>query len=418
MLCSDDTGTIVDLPPWDMAGMSARTVQPVQTKELIELPEGSQLFYLPGRKAVGYSKKSGKKTVIDDRCAVAAYIPPSYTQFQLAAYEMTPASPRLPLLSYTAVGWLDGKFYVPAVHIDAHIKQMPTAFDENEVRKKVHEKISAHPHNRLMAHHGLKCALEYGCPNAKNFFLGRWEAPIAVASACNANCVACISFQPKESVPSPQNRLTFLPTVDEITEMAVPHLEAAHQAIVSFGQGCEGEPLLQGPLIEDAIRKIRKKTSRGIIHVNTNGSRPDVLERLFRAGLDSVRVSMNSAQAELYHRYYLPNNYGFDDVAASLMLARKLNKFSSINYFVFPGVTDSEREADALMKLIDRVQLNLIQWRNFSIDPEWYLTEIASDYHDEGIGVKNLMTKIKKKFPLVQYGYVNKDAAAIAEFIP
>lgn len=408
LLVSDDQGNIFDLPNYRMAGRSARDTMPVDPDELIELPEGSQLFFLPGRKAVGYHVRTGRKTVIDDHFAVAAFIPPSYTHFQMAAYEMTTDAPRLPLHSYTAVGWLNGKFYVPAVHIDKDIKQLPTSFDNNSVSEKVEEKIKLFPNNRLIAHHGRICAVEYGCPNAKNFFLNRWEAPVAVASACNANCVGCISFQPKDSVSSPQQRLDFLPTVDEIVELAIPHLETAERAIVSFGQGCEGEPLLQGALIEKAIREIRKQTARGVLHINTNGSRPDVVEKLFEAGLGSIRVSSNSAQAELYHRYYKPNNYRFEDVVASLLLARKKDKFASINYFVFPGITDSEKEVEALLNLIDQTQVHLIQWRNFNIDPEWYLNDVCYDYRSKAIGVRSLMQKIREQFPRIQFGYLNK----------
>lgn len=408
LLVSDDQGNIFDLPNYRMSGRSARETVHIDPAELIELPEGSQLFYLPGRKAIGYHIKTGRKTVIDDHYAVAAFIPPSYTHFLMAAYDMTPEAPRLPLHSYTAVGWLNGKFYVPAVHIDRDIKQLPTSFDDDAVETRVDEILRSFPNNRLITHHGRVCAIEYGCPNAKNFFLNRWEAPIAVASACNANCIGCISFQPKESVSSPQQRLDFLPTVEEIVEMAVPHLETAERAIVSFGQGCEGEPLLQGVLIEKAIREIRKQTARGVLHINTNGSRPDVVGRLFDAGLDSIRVSTNSAQAELYHRYYKPNNYRFEDIVASLLAARTAGKFSSINYFVFPGITDSENETDALLNLIDKTQVHLIQWRNFNMDPEWYLNEVCYDYHSKAIGVRELMQKIRKQFPQAQFGYLNK----------
>ncbi len=413
LLVSDAQGSIFDLPAYYMAGRSARDTVKVDPADLIPLPEGSQLFFLPGRKAVGYHAGSGKKTVIDDHFAVAAFVPPSYTHFLMAAYDMTADAPRLPLHSYTAVGWMNGKFYVPVFHVDRDVKQLPTSFDDREVALRVEEKIRQFPNNRLIAHHGRVCAVEYGCPNAKNFFLNRWEAPVAVASACNANCVGCISFQPKESVASPQQRLNFVPTEEEIVALAVPHLETADRAIVSFGQGCEGEPLLQGTLIEESIREIRRKTARGILHMNTNGSRPDVIERLFEAGLDSVRVSTNSAQETLYHRYYKPNNYRFEDVVESLMTARRMNKYASINYFVFPGITDSEKEADALMGLIEQTRINLIQWRNFNIDPEWYLGDVCYDYQSKAIGVKNLMQRIRERFPQVQFGYLNKCAEDI-----
>ena len=167
-------------------------------------------------------------------------------------------------------------------------------------------------------HHGERCALEWGCPNAQNLFLGRFEAPIALARSCNAACLACISEQPPDTVPSAQARLEFKPTLDEILELAVPHLERAPRAMISFGQGCEGEPLLEAERIAEAIRAIRARTARGSLHLNTNGSRPDALARLAAAGLDSVRVSLNSAREETYTPYYRPRTYRFRDVVESL----------------------------------------------------------------------------------------------------
>ncbi len=74
--------------------------------------------------------------------------------------------------------------------------------------------------------------------------LGRWECPVPSSPACNANCIGCISFQPEEeTIISTQDRLRFKPTAEEIVEFTVPHLETAPYPIVSFGQGCEGEPL-------------------------------------------------------------------------------------------------------------------------------------------------------------------------------
>ena len=74
--------------------------------------------------------------------------------------------------------------------------------------------------------------------------------------ACNANCIGCISFQPEEeTIVSTQDRLTFKPTAEEIIEFTVPHLETAPYPIVSFGQGCEGEPLLMWKTIREASLK-------------------------------------------------------------------------------------------------------------------------------------------------------------------
>ena len=83
-------------------------------------------------------------------------------------------------------------------------------------------------------------------------------------------------------------------------EYTVPHLETAPYPIVSFGQGCEGEPLLMWETIREAIIEIRKHTDKGSININTNGSKPDAVKALCEAGLNSIRVSTNSARREIY----------------------------------------------------------------------------------------------------------------------
>ena len=70
-------------------------------------------------------------------------------------------------------------------------------------------------------------------------------------------------------------RIRFVPTVDEVLGVALPHLKEAEDPIVSFGQGCEGEPLMQWQLLERSIRELRERTDRGTINLNTNGSFPD-----------------------------------------------------------------------------------------------------------------------------------------------
>lgn len=187
-----------------------------------------------------------------------------------------------------------------------------------------------------MAHLMNNCALTYSCPAARNFALGRWECPVPASPACNANCVGCISLQPdEEQIVSTQDRLNFKPTPEEIVEFTVPHLESAPFPIISFGQGCEGEPLLMWETIRDAIIEIRKHTKKGSININTNGSNPEAVKILCEAGLDSIRVSTNSARREIYMPYYRPNNYEFDDIIESLKVVNSYGGWTSINYFVF-----------------------------------------------------------------------------------
>ena len=114
----------------------------------------------------------------------------------------------------------------------------------------------------------------YHCFAAKNIFVGRWEAPLPTSPSCNARCIGCLSLQEGECCAS-QDRITFVPTPEEIAEAAIPHLRKAEDPIVSFGQGCEGEPLVQSKTLVRAVRMMRDATSRGVINLNTNGFSPD-----------------------------------------------------------------------------------------------------------------------------------------------
>jgi MoaA/NifB/PqqE/SkfB family radical SAM enzyme len=159
--------------------------------------------------------------------------------------------------------------------------------------------------------------------------------------------------------------------------------------------------------LRDAIRDMRRHTDRGSININTNGSRPDAVRALCEAGLDSIRVSTNSARAAVYTAYYRPNNYTFDDIVESLRIVRGFGRWASINYFVFPGMSDSVEEYEALRRLIRETDLSMIQWRNFNIDPDWYLGKIGATETGEFLGVRQLMDLIREEFPKVRYGYFN-----------
>ena len=405
---SDGKGKIFEDQSLYVTGRSGWDAVPVPANEWIGLPEGGQLYELPGRRGIGIDVNTGEMRLCEKGWAVAAFIPPAHSGFYLAAYETAADAPTLPLFCYTAAGWYDNKFYVPAIRIEPDIRQDCAGYDHQKVEAGVNKLLTAYPHNRLVEHLGKNCALTYHCPAARNYFLQRWECPVPSSPACNANCIGCISFQPlDETIVSTQDRLVFKPTSGEIVEFTVPHLESAPYPIISFGQGCEGEPLLMWETIKDAIIEIRKHTSKGSININTNGSKPDAVKILCEAGLDSIRVSTNSARAEIYMPYYRPNNYSFGDIVESLKIVNSYGGWTSINYFVFPGMTDSVAEYEALRKLITNTGLKMIQWRNFNIDPDWYLGKIGVTDTGERLGMKQLMELIREEFPQLRFGYFN-----------
>jgi molybdenum cofactor biosynthesis enzyme MoaA len=283
-------------------------------------------------------------------------------------------------------------------------KWHPRAFNKRTLTRLVYEKRAEYPNNRIVTQHA-HCALDYSCPTASNLFFGRWEMAIAVSPGCNARCIGCISKQEEEDLISPQDRLTFIPTVEEIIEVAVPHLEHAEEAIVSFGQGCEGEPLLQWRRIEQAIKVIRGRTDKGVININTNASNPRWVQRLYEAGLDTLRASTISGHVETYTSYYRPIGYSFEDVKESLKRARDAGVYSSINLLCFPGMIDREREVEALLAFVKETGLRLIQLRNLNIDPEVLLPRMPKlDSMGKALGMRTMIEIIRREASEVEIG--------------
>lgn len=413
LVVSGADGTVFEIPGLEMTGMRLRERRLPEPAELIPLPFGSALFQLPQRLAVGYDRSRDKFVVLKEHegrkiFAVGAFIAPAHTQTLLAAYESAPGAEPLPLFAYSAAGWRDGRFYTAGVRVDADIRQDPAYFNARLIEQQAALLLKRYPGNRLVEHLVENCVRRYGCPAAQNLALGRWEAPIPTSPSCNARCVGCISKQPESCVPETQTRITFVPAPEEIAEYAVPHLEQAPRPVVSFGQGCEGEPLIQADLLEKAVRLMRSRTASGTINLNTNASRPEVVDRLCAAGLDSLRISLNSARPAPYRAYYRPAGYDWPEVVESMRVARRHGRWISLNYFIFPGFTDDPEEIAALIGLVRSHRIDYIQMRNLNIDPEWYGEALGLEPEaPRAIGILAWMEQVKAAAPWIRFGYFN-----------
>jgi len=411
LVVSDGFGCISEIEEYSALGISGRQLVEIPAAEWIPLPHGSQLLELPGRLPVGKHNQTGAIEVLEPEgneqlLAVTAFVAPAYTIFYHAAYERLPDAPLLPLYAYAAVGWHAGRFYVPAVRIDASIRQDPAQFNPDRIARAAGDVLHKYPENRLAKHLVENCARRYNCPAALNYLLNRWEMPLPTAQACNADCIGCISLQGESGICSSQERIAFTPTSEEIVEIAVDHLQTAPEPVVSFGQGCEGEPLLNPQLLIDTVQGIRRHTPKGTINLNTNASKPEVIAQLRVAGLDSIRVSLNSAREAYYERYFRPRNYRFGDVLNSIRLMKGRGGFVSVNLFVFPGFTDQPAEVEAVENLINDYQIDMIQWRNLNLDPEWYWEKMKLA-NVECIGISNMIARLRHKFPRLKHGYFN-----------
>jgi pyruvate-formate lyase-activating enzyme len=414
LVYADAEGRIFEWPELEMLGASGGKYERIGSGEWIRLPPGSELFVLPQRLPVGYDAEKRQVEVLAHDPydpakpvqAVAAFMSPAYTQLYSPAYRTLPQAPLLPLFAYTAVGWKDGHFVATGVRIDPDERQDFRHFDPKEIRRRALSRLRKERRNRLIGHLG-KCALAYGCPAARNLFMNRWEAPLPTSPVCNASCLGCISLQEGGELCATQERISFVPTADEIAGVAIPHLREAPKAVVSFGQGCEGEPLLQAGVIAEALRTMRQVSSRGTINLNTNGSLPGAVEKLCEAGLDSIRVSLNSCRPSHYTAYFRPRGYTFEALKKSIQTVKAHGGFASINYFILPGFTDQEEEWKALCRFLKETHTDLIQMRNLNIDPEWYLKSLETDQGSKTIGILKWMKRLKDRFPDLRWGYFN-----------
>jgi pyruvate-formate lyase-activating enzyme len=357
--------------------------------ELIPAPPGTVTTMLPGRSPL----LSGGRAA-DRRTALAALLPAGYTRLLLPAYRHRPDAPPLPLFGYTFACVLDDELYVAATRTDESEDWTPRYFGAGELDAILARRQAEDPRNRTLAQLAI-CSREYGCFTAQNVFLERGEAALPVSPKCNAACVGCISeLEPDAGMPSPQRRVAFEADVDDVARIAIRHLERVPDGIVSFGQGCEGEPLLRVTTIERAIAKIRAERSNGTVNLNTNGSLPKSLKRLIDAGLQAVRISLNSFRPSVYAAYYRPTGYELDDVIESVALAVASGLRVSLNLLTHPGVTDERAEIEALERVLRAHPVTMVQTRTLNIDPERYFASVGRPV--DPLGMREALRRIER----------------------
>lgn len=403
---ADEAGNGYINPAYYALGLLGTSFVEPADEELIPLPEGASLTMIPDRTAVVMTAKGQFVKYQGPGWVMGALLPQGYTRTLLPAFLNDDGAAGLPLFGYAAVCAKDGELYVAAVPTDEDYKWNPRYFNTEDLARRVTDYQSRFPNNRLLRQLG-NCALTYGCFTAQNIFYGRWEGGIPVSPVCNAQCLGCISLQPSECCPSPQSRLTFVPTIEEIVELGVAHLQSSDEAIISFGQGCEGDPSMQADLIAQAIMEIRRITDRGTINMNTNAGHTAGIQKLCLAGIDSLRISLNSATDDIYAQYYRPRNYTLDHVRQSLRFAADHGVYTYLNLLTYPGINDCEQEVENLLELVRSCDVKAIQIRNLNIDPET-MQGILDTVEGEPLGVPAFLQVLAEELPGVDIGNYTK----------
>lgn len=399
-LLGHPNGEVEDVPGLLGVGRSGVSHRPPTELELVPLPEEAQLQFLPGRVAVGLDRRGHLREL--DGLAVAARLPMGYTRTLMPSFlKSDETTEYLPFFGYTAVFARGEELVCAALHTEAKEQWAPGHYHPDELPARIAALQQDFPENLILRQLEI-CATEYGCYNAQNIFLGRWEGAVTVSPSCNAQCRGCISLQPEDLPPSPQERFGFRSTVEEIVEVGQHHLTAP-DAILSFGQGCEGEPLLQGDVIAEAVARLAALPGRGTLHLNTNASLPDKVEAIVAAGLDSMRVSTNSLLPHVYEAYYQPKRYRFEALRESTRIARRAGVYVSLNLLMVPGWIDAQEEVEALVNFVLECDVNMIQLRTLNIDPDLYAAHVPLP-EGPALGVPQLLQVLRTRCPELRLG--------------
>ncbi|MCR5661910.1 MAG: radical SAM protein [bacterium] len=401
LVCSDEQGNFWDEPHLQALARSGKFMRLPEDDELAPLPDDCVLQYLPARHPL-IARYKGSEAL--DCYVLAAQLPSGWTRTLLPAWECEKGAKALPIFGYTAVFCRNGELFCAALQSENNPRWKPSNYAPGPLRRRIKRLYEKLPHNRIVKQLE-NCAVNYGCYNAYNIFAGRWEGAVPVSPVCNAGCRGCISLQPEGRPPSPQIRLNFVPSVEEIVELGLMHI-ANPEAIFTFGQGCEGEPLMQADTIAKAIKEIRSHTGAGTLHMNSNGSLTEGARKVIEAGLDSMRVSMISAREETYNAYYRPRNYAFANVAETIRIAKDNGLWVSINLLMIPGLNDSQAELETLIEFVKAHKIDMIQMRNLNFDPDLLFQEIPIP-DEPSLGVPEMMRVLRCEVPQVRLGSHN-----------
>ena len=237
-LVANGAGEIFELDGYAAAGMADSQLSVLTLDQTRRLPYGSELMYLPDRKPVLLNIRTGKFETLQDNpyrpgeviFPVAAFNSPGYVITLISAYRETNNAQSLPLFSSGAVGWHKKGVRSAVVLVDSEPRQDLRHMPRENVIAGVDRMRKRMPDNRLRAHLD-KCALTYGCPAGKNFFLGRYEAPLPTSKQCNARCLGCLSLQQNSGIHHSQDRIAFTPSPAEIAEVALAHIKRVDKSV-------------------------------------------------------------------------------------------------------------------------------------------------------------------------------------------
>lgn len=379
---SDRSGRVFLSADYGAAALDGAAPQALE--RAAALPEAGALVPLADRPAIGIDRRGHPRPLGRARWALAAVLGSTSVRTHLPACEIPAGVGPLEPLPYSAVGAREGGDLVVAALAPA----TPVGAADG-LAERVGARLRAEPANRALRQLA-RCARDYGCPFARNAFLGRDEAALPLgAPGTDAGAPLVAPRRRDERAPLVPGALR-APGADAAA-VAVAHL-AGGGAAVSFGHACEGEPLGMARTVADVAARIRAR-SGGPIRLRTAGSSAAALARVIEAGVDEVAVALASARPATYERVHRPAGYRWSDVRSALRIATEKGAALTIELLLLPGLTDRAAEADALLELLGELPPGTaLRYIDLSADPYALLARLPRD--DATIGIDALLARI------------------------
>jgi len=83
-----------------------------------------------------------------------------------------------------------------------------------------------------------------------------------------------------------------------------------------------------------------------------------------------------------------------------------------------PGFTDSREEFNIFSRLVQCAKVDMVQLRNLNIDPVYYFSSIGfSPAKDEPLGMREILRRLKIRFPGLILGYFNPSKRRIRKAV-
>lgn len=186
-------------------------------------------------------------------------------------------------------------------------------------------------------------------------------------------------------------------------DRAVSHLNNSANGAVRFFT----ENRSHAQLIANMIVDIRKSSDRGFIQIDSNAATSEIASIWCEAGMDRIRIWVNSAQENFYNRFYAQHGFTFPDLQETLAVVAKSKREAELAYLIFPGLTDHPDELSAFTTLIKTSKPTQIVLDNLRTDPDWYMDELRLFHLSRNqIGIPGWVKNVKKAHPDIYIGEI------------